>query len=329
MKKIILYMRKKKIGRVPLSVLLVIALLVSAIAVVSAANASDWFTEKEPVTGYSYSMVLVGDTQKTLLQNPELFPEIYNWILENKEAKNIQYVIGLGDITDCDTEAEWETAYREISKMDGVVGYSLCIGNHDSTEMFNKYFANGSYMSSYEGSFDETIENTWRTLVVGDNKYLIMTLDSGPSDEVLDWACSVVEAHADYEVIVTTHAYLHGDGTTTSPGKDWVVSEKNSAFNDGYEIWDKFASQYENISMVFSGHVGSEQVVMSEAEGVHGNTVVQMLINPQGVDAKQGSTGMITVLYFSEDGKQVNVETYSTIRQQYFLESNQFEFTLD
>jgi hypothetical protein len=69
-------------------------------------------------------------------------------------------------------------------------------------------------------------------------------------------------------------------------------------------------------------------VVVSQEKGVHGNTVTQMLVDPQGVDANIGATGMVAMLYFSEDGRQVQVEYYSTVREQYFIPENQFSFEL-
>lgn len=328
MKKMISYLRTKKIFSVPLALLLSVLLIVSAVAGVYAATSADWFTQKTPVTGYAYSIVLVGDTQKTLVQDPDKFPSIYDWILDNKAAKNIQYVIGLGDITDRDSDAEWEVAYENITRLHGQVGYSLCIGNHDSSAQFNAYFNEEQYLSTVEGCFDGAVENTWRTLVVGDIQYLIMTLDYGPSDVVIDWANSVIADHPNHRVILSTHAYLYSDGTTQDNTDGWVPSAYNGRFNDGHEMWEKLVSKHENIELVVCGHIGSDQVVMTQATGDHGNVVTQLLVNPQDVDANLGSTGMITVLYFSEDGKNVTVETYSTIKKQYFKESNQYSFTL-
>ena len=38
---------------------------------------------------------------------------------------------------------------------------------------------------------------------------------------------------------------------------------------------------------------------------------------------------MIVTLYFSEDGKTVNVEYYSTVRNQYYSSRNQFSFKVN
>jgi hypothetical protein len=93
-------------------------------------------------------------------------------------------------------------------------------------------------------------------------------------------------------------------------------------------MWDKLISKHENIVLVLSGHDPCDNVVMTQTEGDHGNIVTQMLIDPQGVDAALGVTGLVAMLYFSEDGSHVTVEYYSTVREQFFISTNQFEFDL-
>lgn len=172
-----------------------------------------WFKDKTPVTDYAYSFAIVGDTQVITHKYPDKLSCIYDWIVDNKEEKNIQFVFGLGDITENSTEQEWSLAKYEISKLNGVVDYSLVRGNHDSSAMFNKTFPYDDYKDSLKGSYNGKMENTWQTLTIGENKYLILTLDYGASDAVLKWASEIIEKHPDHNVIVTTHAYLFRDGT--------------------------------------------------------------------------------------------------------------------
>ncbi len=322
-------MKKKNVCRM-LAMLLILAMTVVALPIQSYAEKEDyWFAEKEPVTDYAYSMVVVPDTQILLRNYPEDFHKIYDWILENKDEKNIQYVLGLGDITDYDANDEWTLAYEQITRMDGVVPYSLIIGNHDSTERFNRTFNKEPYISSYEGSYDDKIENTWRTLIIGNVPYLILTMDFLPDDEILEWANGVVEDHPNHNVIVTTHGYLHSDGTPMSEGEGWHTTvDSRVRTNDGDDIWEKFISKHENIVMVLCGHIAYDRVVMTQSYGENGNLVTQILADHQSVDELQGSTGMVCIFYFSADGSKVQVETYSTVRDMYYMTENQFSFEL-
>ena len=98
----------------------------------------------------------------------------------------------------------------------------------------------------------------------------------------------------------------------------------------GVDIWEKLVRKHENIVMVLCGHDSSAQVGYGTMTGDHGNTVTHLLLNGQGVeDSQEGNSGFVATLYFSEDGKDVTVEYYSTLRKAYFLTENQFSFTLD
>ena len=94
-------------------------------------------------------------------------------------------------------------------------------------------------------------------------------------------------------------------------------------------MWDKLIKKYENIVLVLSGHDPCDYVVYAQDKGTNGNVVTQMLVDPQGVDKAQGGVGLVTMLYFSADGKTMQVETYSTDKKAFFLEDNQFTLTLD
>lgn len=286
------------------------------------ADQNNWIIEKEEVKDYLYSFAVVGDTQIINRYHGEDFHKIYDWILANKSIKNIQYVFGLGDITDADSSGEWERA-EEIFRLNGEIPYSVVRGNHDSASKFNSLFANdASYVAQFGGFFAENdARNSWRKITIGGNSFLMITLDYGASDDVLSWAGDIIEENSDSKVIISTHAYLFRDGTTLD--SDDVCPPKTSGgYNNGDHIWDKLISQYENVFLVLSGHDPSAQVVVSQTEGVHGNIVTQMLIDPQGVDTST-PTGMVTMLYFKADGS-IEVETYSTIQESYYKESNQF-----
>ncbi len=310
----------------------------SSVAIDKSGNGHDavrtarWFTEKEPVEDYSYSMAVVGDTQIISYYAQENFDKIYDYILDNVESKNIQFVMGLGDITEKNEEQEWIYDMAQIRRMDGKVPYSLVRGNHDGKTLFNKYVPYEDYKGSISGAYEiGNMLNTYYTFSVGDIQYMVMCLDYGAADGVLNWASEVIEAHPYHNVIITTHAYLYRDGTTLDEN-DVCPPKGTGGYNNGDHMWDKLIKNHENIVLVLSGHDPCENIVMTQTEGDNGNIVTQMLIDPQGVDdayKSEGCTGMVAMFYFSENGKTVQVEYYSTIREQYLLDTNQFTFELD
>ncbi len=283
-------------------------------------------SDKEPLKDYAYSMAVIGDIQIVTERYPEQLHSIFDWIVDNAESHKIKYVFGLGDTTNSDTEKEWTLAKSQFDKFNGVVPYSIVRGNHDSTTKFNKYFGDSEYKDSYFDSYNDKIENTARTLTVGDTKYLIFTLDYGASDAVLKWAGDLCDSNPDCKVIVTTHAYLFRDGTTLDQS-DVCPPATTGGSNNGDHIWKKFVSKHSNIVLVLSGHDPCDDVIITQTEAEGGNTVTQMLVDPQGMDVPSPK-GMVCMLYFSEDGSNVQVEYYSTIRNQFFRDRNQTSFEL-
>ena len=289
----------------------------------SYADSTSWFDGVAP-TDFLYSFAVVGDTQIIAQNYSSDFHKIYDWIIANTDSKKIGYVFGLGDITNNSSGAEWNVAKENIFRLNGVVPYSVVRGNHDKLAAFNNVFAaNSYYVSQFDGCYQEgNMTNSWRKITVGGVNYLMITLDYGASDAVLNWAGDIIEANPDYKVIISTHAYLFRDGTTLGQN-DVCPPATTGGYNNGDHMWNKLISQYENIFLVLSGHDPSAQVVMSQQTGVHGNLVTQFLVDPQGIDASGIATGMVTMLYFKADGS-IEVETYSTIQEKHYKDTNQF-----
>ena len=304
--------------------------------------------DKTPVTDYAYSFAVVGDTQYVgwsssknndvaNVTTPDRMDTLYQWIANNVESKKIKFVIGLGDITDDDTNDEWTNAASSIGKLDGLVPYSLIRGNHDTSEQFYKTFGNETYMGQFDGFYkSENINSSYKAMTIGKTNYLFLTLDYGADDAELAWAASVIEAFPTHKVVISTHSYLYRDGTTLSGNDPYVPDDSNDVdfaldkeFNDGDKMWDKLISKYANIEFVLAGHDSSPSVMNIKATGVHGNTVNQMLIDAQNMDRDiMGAVGMVCMFYFNEDGSEMQIEYYSTLRNQYYRVTNQYKVDL-
>ena len=302
---------------------------------------SMWLSEEEMAQvraeksgDYAYSFAVIGDIQCTTKDNPDNLAPLYQWIADNKESKNIEYVIGLGDITDGGSDTEWEDAKNAMSILDGVVDYSLVRGNHDlydDPSHMDQYFANDpaytTQFDSYGGYYENgSVNNTWRTLTVGQTDWLLLNLDMGVPDPVIYWAKEIIESHPNHKVIISTHAYLGSNGEHIDNIDKYATSKYGEDLNEGEEIWDKLVSQYANIEMVLSGHIYYDDIVMTQRKGVHGNTVTELLINCQGPDRTLKGLGMIAMFYFNQDGTKVDVEYYSAVHDLYFKKTNQITF---
>lgn len=276
----------------------------------------------------AFSFAFVGDTQIVAYKAPEKLDVIYDYIIANKDTKNIKFVAGLGDITDKSEDFEWDAAIKAIRQMDGILPYSLIRGNHDEMLFFRKAVEYESYVNQLEGMHNDTVFNTYQTVQIGTLKYLFLCLDHGPTDDALAWACEVVEKHPKHNVIVTTHGYINKKGELLTPDTTTIPPSKTNGINDAPAIWDQLVRKYENIVMVVCGHIGTApEIVSYEVTGDHGNKIQQVLVNPQRVDRYSQLSGMVALFHFSADGKQVQVENYATLLDQHYGPG--ITFTLD
>lgn len=291
---------------------------------------------KPALDDYAYSFAILGDTQiltredggkaAVTTKKTEYTKALYDWLIANVEEKKIAYVMGLGDICEMSYDSgEWAVAKEQITRLNGVVPYSLVRGNHDDKNWFMRVVGveNPGYMATFDGAYGvarEQMLNNYRYLRVGGVSYLIMVLDYYPTDEVLEWANQVIADHPHHRVIITTHAYLMY-GLTTIKNYDSKYAPHGG--NSGEDIWNKLGKKHENIFMIISGHVGVDGIDVATRQGQNKNKVMQILIDPQDLDEeyvrdkKEDPTGMVAMFYFSKDGKSIGLEYYSTIRNRY------------
>ena len=330
---------------------------------ISQPKSADWVkTEVPALDDYAYSFAVVGDTQivsKNDAKNGTTdLSDMYQYIIDKKDEYKISQVIGLGDIVDTyadgdQKEAEWNVALNAIKKLDGVLPYTLIPGNHDVNWNFNYRignvgklgYLNQSQIVSKYGKIeayqaglmtDETDEpsasNTAHAFTAGGRNYLILTLEYAAisTPGVMDWADKVVKAHPYHNVIVTTHAYLAADGSILDGTQAGSPSSYagSSGHNNGDYFWNNLISQNDNIVMVLCGHVGTDDIVISPKVRDNGTTVTQIMINPQDLEAEIGSTGMLAFMYFSKDGKTVQLRQYSTVWDRYYGNASQTSFEI-
>ena len=316
-------------------------------------------------TDYDYSFAIIGDQQCMVQYARELnsdknFKLIYDYIIDNASSKKIAHVFNLGDIvqttyeyapthtdaakSNMDKEAEF--AYKQIARLDGVVDYSLVRGNHDGPEFYEQYYGVNSTYTGYSSHIEDYYINSSNSVhyfTAGNLDYMVVTLDFGAGDRVIEWANEIIAAHPNHNVIISTHAYMNKEGGLLANSS--LCARKPDGTNDplyntamgdvannGDDLWNKLVKKHSNIVMVLSGHVGTEDVVCTELKGEKGNTVINILINPQDMDTKyksSGGVGAVAMFYFSNGGKTVTVRYYSTVQGGYIKAENQYTFTIN
>ena len=112
-----------------------------------------------------FTIVALPDTQFYSKTYPSIFTAQTQWIVNNRQALNIQLVLGLGDIVDAAGQTyQWTNAVNAVNLMNGKVPYLMAIGNHDYDQndpsqrraaAFNKYFGPARYANDswYRGNY--------------------------------------------------------------------------------------------------------------------------------------------------------------------------------
>src|SRR4051794_24051921 len=83
-------------------------------------------------TAADFTVIMLPDTQFYSATAPQVFAAQTRWVVDNKLARNIKLVVGVGDIVNGGGEfVEWNNANAAVTMLDGNVPYMLAIGNHD------------------------------------------------------------------------------------------------------------------------------------------------------------------------------------------------------
>lgn len=292
-----------------------------------------------------FTVVVLPDTQDSIARYPQILKSQVRWIRDNAVARNIAFVIHVGDITDTGSPVEWQRASGILAGLDGAVPCALALGNHDldprrprDTVLFNRFFPvpSGSTDAGWCGTFTPgRRENACQLFAAGGVRYLVLTIEFGPRDEVLAWANETVRRYPEHRVIVNTHAFTYTENRRQSRRDHWNPHDYAwlaavGSVNDGEEMWRKFAGLHRNIFMVVNGHVKGDGAGKLASVGPGGATVFQLLANYQsGVTAtSDGQTGFMRIMTFYPARGVIEVRTYSPYRDQWLRGFNH-EFDID
>ena len=314
-------------------------------------NNEEWVnTEQvEPLNDWDYSIALIGDQQIITGYNPDQLHYFGDWFLDNYKEQKLGYILNVGDMTNFNKDEEWPVIRDEYARYDGIIPYALVRGDHDilakdrtsagqsnedgqNLKMFTDTFTGTAYADTIEG-WCEDLTNSYRTATLGtrNTKYLIITIDKNASPEVRAWAKGVIEAHPDHRVIITTHCYLSCNGTHYRVGDESTTDPVSGRYKvNGDTLFNELVKPYDNVDFFISGHVYSRRVVWAKTVSDTGNVCNEINVNPQGPGLdREGTCGLVAMLYFSEDGEDVQVRYYSTVQDRYFSKVSQFSINTE
>jgi hypothetical protein len=319
----------------------VCALAASLVQLVACGGDDRDMTEPE-----AFTLVVLPDTQYYAESYPAILQAQAQWIEEEADTRQIIGVLHVGDVTDDNSREQWQAASNALLPLIDVVPLVLALGNHDygingsaidRTTLAHDFFpveritAQPTFGGSYERS---RIDNTYSVLETPEGPWLVLSLEFGPRDEVIDWANEVVAQHEDMPIIVLTHAYLYSDDTrydwaTKGEGQRWsphsYLLASLAPVNDGQAIFDKLVRPHEQIDFVLCGHVLNDGVARLMSTQDDGGVVHEILANYQVND--MGGEGFLRLIEFREGSAEVQVLTYSPWLNEYKVDADN-QFTL-
>ena len=276
-----------------------------------------------PFVKGSTTLVVIPDTEGYAAKRPHIFNAMMKWVADNREARNITYLLHVGDITNNNTKGEWKNARKAFDFIEGKVPYVLAAGNHDYDHTpgrltyMNEFFKveDLSKSATFGDVFEAgKLENHYQFVEIHDRKWIVLSLEMGPRRAVTDWASKVLEKHKDRLAIILTHAYLYYNNERYNHLRG---GQRASPYNfcgdgaDGEMLWNQLVRRHKNVMMVVCGHLSSAYVGYRVDEADYGNRVHQMLVDYEKM--KDGGCGFLRLLEFLPDKRTVQVRTYSPV----------------
>ena len=291
-----------------------------------------------------FSIILLPDTQNYTSSYPEMIYKQMEWIVENKNPLNIQYVIHLGDITNNNKEYAWEVADKSFKILENKgIPYSIVYGDNDMknpgknyydgirhTEYLHKYFPVSRFEKQstwWSGGFYDpsVIDNYYCLFNYKDYKFLIMNLELAPRSSVLKWADTIIAQNASRKVILVTHDYLDRNGNRLNDLKSFALDGRDKEGklkgNNAEAVFKKLVVKNSNIILVLCGHKEGEfqkEVKIKKSEGSEKSRKVFEILSDfqderiKGTDEKSGK-GLLRVLKFYPEKNEIAISTTSAL----------------
>lgn len=282
-------------------------------------------------SGSTFSFAVIPDTQMEVLSSTDTrFANRTSWLAKQK----VSFVAHTGDMVNWDTadHSQMAIAKKAMTVLHTAgIPYTVAIGNHDTeatgvggsardpsntyklqrdTSTINSYFK-ASDFGGVTGAYETgKVDNVYATYSAGGYKWLVLSLEFCARPGAVTWAKQVVADHPDYNVLIATHSYLTGSGD---------IDSSNQGYGDtsGQQLYDQLVSQYPNVKMVFSGHVGVAAKARVDT-GKNGNKIYSFLTTMH-----DGTTNPVRVLDVDTAGGTITTRIYAPYTDKTWTEYSQ------
>ncbi|MFC7375382.1 LamG-like jellyroll fold domain-containing protein [Brachybacterium sp. GCM10030268] len=273
--------------------------------------------------GSRFSLAVLPDTQfysRYAQSNfiPDYGTDPFNvqtqWLADHADELNIPFTAHLGDVVDqAGVQEQWEVADQAMATLEEAgMPYSILPGNHDvldsndqltdtdydlAAEPFAQWFGpeRAAQQSTYGGS-DPTGLSQFHLFEAEGQQFLVLALPWRASEQTLQWAQGVLDAHPTVPAILTTHDTI-------------AIDTEGQGFTSDYgeQLWDGLIAGNDQIFLTLNGHYHGAAVTTRANDA--GHDVTQILIDYQM--AQDGGNGYLGLLEFDLTRGGIHGETVS------------------
>jgi Calcineurin-like phosphoesterase len=275
-----------------------------ALAIVVATASPSQVAQAQPAE--SFTIVMLPDTQYASEYWPEVFRAQMAWVDAQQSARNIRYVIHVGDVVDNSGQVvQWTNSKSAMGLPTDDVPYIIGPGNHDldpgtanttrATTIYNTHYPRSRFtpLPSFGGTFPAAQnDNTYHTFTAGGVDWIVIALKYAPNDAEIAWANQIVSAHRNHNAILVTHAYQNGTTKDTN----------------GTKLWTNLVSRHANFRFTFAGHYVNAGVITQA--GTNGNVVNQVQADYQN-STQRDPNSFLRIMTYNPATDSLDVKTYS------------------
>ena len=267
-------------------------------------------TETEDSDEDLFTIAWMSDTQGYCAAHPEIFDQMVEWIVENREEQHIRYVVLTGDIVnEPRNDRQWARAEHALLPLKGVLPFFAVAGNHDIAGVSREYKRFANLMETLGCSDWDTfggMEENWRRrydlVTIGDTDYIFMGAGYTFNRYDAEWMNSLLEQYPDRTAIILIHWYLNADG---KPGD-----------GDGTKLYKNVVSTHEQVKYVLCGHrhhvFHLEQAFDYDRDGETDNSVWVIMGDYGAVgDSWEGYINLVT---FDPGRGEIRCSSYSPLK---------------
>jgi hypothetical protein len=299
------------------------------------------------LTAEEFSIVGLPDTQYYSQSFPQVFDAQTQWIVDNKDARNIEFVSHFGDIVQSGSNSnvvEWNRADASLSLLedpfttglpDGIA-YGLAPGNHDqspigsprsgsnegaTTNLYTQHFGlhrfdgrvyyGGRYDFGDPVAYPDNNDNNYQLFSAGGMDFIAIHLEYDANDSVRRQA---VLDWADSVLM------LHSDRRALITSH-FVVTWFAAFSDQGAAMYEQFKDN-PNVFLMMGGHQNGAN---RRIDTFQGHSIHSYLADYQ--NEPNGGDGWLRIMTFDPDDDEIRIETYSPWLDS-FRTNAQNQFTL-